>query len=76
MTIDQFRSTGRDVPDLGAVIGDEEVTRGQPGRVYCGCFWIAALPERRRRYSTDPARKGWYAAQRCLRFAARISLPH
>jgi hypothetical protein len=45
MTIDQFRSTGRDVPDLGAVIGDEEVTRGQPGRVYCGCFWIAALPE-------------------------------
>jgi hypothetical protein len=31
---------------------------------------------RRRRYSTDPARKGWYAAQRCLRFAARISLPH
>jgi hypothetical protein len=31
---------------------------------------------RRRRYSTDPARKRWYAARRAIRFAARISLPH
>jgi hypothetical protein len=42
MTIDEFRSTGRDVPDLGLVLHDEETLKGQPGRVYCECFWIAA----------------------------------
>jgi hypothetical protein len=31
---------------------------------------------RRRRYSTDPARKRWYASSRSARFAARIDQPH
>lgn len=31
---------------------------------------------RRRRYSTDPARKRWYATNRASRFAARIALTH
>lgn len=40
MTFDEFRNSGKDCNDLGAVLDDESLT-GAKGRVYIDCLYIS-----------------------------------
>lgn len=57
MTLDEFRATGRDVPDLGAIPHCAAQEMSGPGRVYLDSDWplvIEQLP--RRACSAGPVR--------------------
>lgn len=55
MTLDEFRATGRDVPNLGAIEHIAASGQSGPGRTYLDNYlFIEQLP--RRACSTGPAR--------------------